>query len=103
LGSVLRSGSPLSNSDRELLADFIELALKRCHRDNRPIIDESVTWSQQSRPSDEEIERIKTELRARYGEAVGIGEWAPEPRPGGTKATDELPELLRRLKNKQQG
>ena len=103
LGSVLRSGSPLSDADRELLADFIEFALRQT--DNCPIIDESVTGSQQLRPSEQETERIKIELRTRYREAAGIGDvqWGPERRPG-TKAADsedELAVLLRRLKNKQ--
>ena len=82
LGSVLRSGSPLSDADRELLADFIEFALRQT--DNCPIIDESATESQQLRPSEKEIERIKTELRTRCREAAGIGDdqWGPERRPG---------------------
>jgi hypothetical protein len=102
LSSVLRSGSPLSNADRELLADFIESALRRSQRDNRPIIDESVTGARQLRPSDREIERIKTELREAV-QGLGTIVGGPEHGPGKTGAadsSDELRELLRRLKNK---
>jgi len=101
LSSVLRSGSPLSKVDRELLADFIEFALTRSRGDNHPLIDESIMGARQLRPADKEIERIKTELR----EAAGIGDdhGQPRHRPGETSADDsgdELRELLRRLKNK---
>jgi hypothetical protein len=111
--SVLRSKSPLTDDDRQLLADFIEAKLKGSREDSKPTLvylmqpDESLA----KRAAAIEVEQIKKELRAKIGKTHGHektpidqvvpGFSPPERTP--QESDEELRSLLRRLKKNQKG
>jgi hypothetical protein len=86
--SVLRSESPLTSADRQLLADFIEVELKG-NREGRPTLEYLMQPDKfhAKRAAAAEFQQIIKELRAKT-------EKAPQ------QFDEELRTLLRRLKSK---
>jgi hypothetical protein len=86
--SVLRSESPLTSVDRQLLADFIEVEFKGS-REGRPMLEYPMQPDKlhAKRAAAAEFEQIIKELRAKT-------EKAPQ------QFDEELRTLLRRLKSK---
>jgi hypothetical protein len=104
--SVLRSESPLTSADRQLLADFIEAELKGSRKDSKPTLEYLMQpdKSLAKRPAAAEVERIIKELRARTGKAHGHEQVVPIFRPPEKmreEFDEELRTLLRRLKKNQ--
>jgi hypothetical protein len=108
--SVLRSESPLTSADRQLLADFIEAELKRSRerRDDSKSTLAYLTHPDQSlakRAAAVDVEQVIKELRAKTEKTPGNEKAAidqvipltPEKTP--LEFDEHLQTLLRRLKN----
>ena len=106
--SVLRSKSPLTSADRQLLADFIEAELKGSRGNSKPTLEYLMPpdKSLAKRSAAAEVERIIKELRDKTGKAHGHEQVVPifcprEKTP--EQFGEELRTLLRRLKRNQKG
>jgi hypothetical protein len=106
--SVLRSESPLTSADRQLLADFIEAELKGSRKDSKPTLeylmqpDKSLAKSSAAA----EFERIIKELRDKIGKTHGHEKVVPilcPPKKTPEEFDEELRTLLGRLKKNQKG
>ena len=111
--SVLRSKSPLTSADRQLLADFIEAEIKGSREDNKPSLEYQMQpdKSLAKRTTAAEVAQIVQELRAKTrgthgNEKTAIDQVAPifcPPEKTSQDFDEELRTLLRRLKKNQKG
>jgi hypothetical protein len=104
--SVLRSESPLTSADRQLLADFIEAELKGSRKDSKPTLEYLMQpdKSLAKRSAAAEVERIIKELRDKTGKTHGHEKVVPiscPPEKMRKEFDEELRILLRRLKKNQ--